>query len=477
MSERVDVESGKDRKESWIERISAALGLSRPELRAWALYDWANSAMVCTIITAVFPIFYSRVACADVPAEVASGRLAISTTIGMVVIAVMSPVLGAFADYAAMKKRLLAVFLALGLASVAAMYFIHTGDWLLASGLFILANIGANGSFVFYDALLPHIARPDEIDRVSTAGYALGYLGGGLLLALNLAWLQKPGWFGLPSGPNLTESEATLPARLAFLSVAVWWLLFSIPLFRRVPEPKAAARPEELRGEGPIRATLARLLETSRELRRYRQGFLMLLAFLIYNDGIGTIIRMATVYGTELNIDQGAMIASILIIQFVGIPFSFLFGSLASKLGAKRSILLGLLIYTGICVAGYSMKTARDFLVLAVLVGMVQGGTQALSRSLFASLIPRAKSGEYFGFFAVVEKFAGIVGPATFFVVNRLTGSSRGAILGVIGFFAVGGLLLWLVDVEEGQRHAREADNATADGLSPLTSAPTSASG
>ena len=239
------------------------------------------------------------------------------------------------------------------------MFFIYTGDWVLASVLFILANIGANGSFVFYDALLPHIARDDEIDRVSTAGYALGYLGGGLLLALNLAWIMKPGWFGLPGGPNLSEPQATLPTRLAFLSVAIWWLVFSIPLFRRVPEPQAVLALDELRGKSPIRAVLARLAETARELRRYRQGFLMLLAFLIYNDGIGTIIRMATIYGTEMGIDEGAMIEAILLVQFVGIPFAFLFGMLAGRIGAKRSIRLGLVAYTGICVVGYFMQTER----------------------------------------------------------------------------------------------------------------------
>jgi UMF1 family MFS transporter len=455
----------------WLDR----LGLNRPELRAWAMYDWANSAMVCTIITAVFPIYYSEAACAGLPSAVATQRLAIATTIGMVFIAVISPILGAFADYTARKKQLLGVFLAIGLAAVAGMYFIHTGDWLLASILFVVANIGANGSFVFYDALLPHIARDDEIDRVSTAGYALGYLGGGLLLGLNLAWIQKPDWFGLPSGPNLTESQATLPARLSFLSVAIWWLLFSIPLFRRVPEPKASLQPEDPRNGSPIRATFERLGATARELRRYRQGFLMLLAFLIYNDGIGTIIRMATVYGKEIGLPTSTMIASILIVQFVGIPFSFLFGTLAGRLGAKRSILFGLLIYTAICIVGYSMRTSWHFLALAILVGMVQGGTQALSRSLFASLIPRDKSGEYFGFFAVVEKFAGILGPASFAVINAFTGSSRGAILGVIGFFAVGGFLLWLVDVEAGQREARAAEDQPVGELSSLSSASTSA--
>ena len=442
---------------TWLPRTLEALGLSRPELRAWAMYDWANSAMICTIITAVFPIYYSDVACAGLEGEVASQQLAVATTVGMTLIALISPILGAFADYSAQKKKLLGVFLFIGLTAVAAMYFIHEGDWLLASVLFVVANLGANGSFVFYDALLPHIARDNEIDRVSTAGYALGYLGGGLLLALNLAWILKPGWFGLPSGENLSESQATLPTRLAFLSVAIWWLVFSIPLFRRVPEPARSLEPQERRGESPIRATLARLAQTASELRSYRQGFLMLLAFLVYNDGIGTIIRMATVYGREIKIERGALIASILLVQFVGIPFSFLFGILATKIGAKRAILLGLLVYTLICIVGYSMSTGTHFLILAVLVGTVQGGTQALSRSLFASMIPRNKSGEYFGFFAVVEKFAGILGPALFYVISNISGSSRGAILGVIGFFAVGATLLWMVDVEEGQRQARSA--------------------
>src|SRR5208282_4798258 len=259
--------------------------------------------------------------------------------------------------------------------------------------------------------------------------------------------------------------QATLPMRLAFLSVAIWWLVFSIPLFRRVPEPRAVLALDELRGKSPIRAVLARLAESSRELRRYRQGFLMLLAFLIYNDGIGTIIRMAVIYGKEIGIKREPLIESILLVQFVGIPFSFLFGMLAGKIGAKWSILLGLAAYTGICIVGYSMRTERDFLALAILVGMVQGGTQALSRSLFASLIPRDKSGEYFGIF----------GPLLFAVINTLSGSSRGAILGVIGFFAVGGLLLWMVDVDEGQRQARAGETPVPASLN--AQAPASSSG
>ncbi len=442
------------------------LGLDRPELRAWAMYDWANSAMVCTIITAVFPIYYSSVACGGVMKEEGATRwYAIATTVGMVIIAVISPLLGTMADFNGRKKRMLGGFLTLGVGSVAAMFFIYKGNWILASILFILANIGANGSFVFYDALLPHIARKDEVNRVSTAGYALGYLGGGVLLAMNLAWIQKPEWFGLPSGENLTMAQATLPARLSFVSVAIWWLVFSIPLFRRVPEPRATGLPVGYEAEAgsslPIRAAVARLGETFRALRRYRQAFVMLLAFLIFNDGIGTIMRMATIYATELKIDQGITIASILIVQFVGIPFAFLFGMLAGRIGAKLSIALGLLVYVGICVFGYFMTNGTHFLILAILVGTVQGGTQALSRSLFATLIPRDKSGEFFGFFGVAEKFAGIFGPAIFAVINFLSGSSRGAIISVIAFFIVGGGLLAMVDVPEGQRIAREEEDHT----------------
>jgi UMF1 family MFS transporter len=420
------------------------------------MYDWANSAMVTTITAAVFPIFYARVAAADLPDP--TQMYATVTTIGLAIIAVLAPILGAVADYVAVKKKMLGTFMGIGVVAVALMYFIQRGDWLLASALFVFANIGVNGSFVFYESLLPHIASRDEMDRVSTAAYAFGYIGGGLLLALQLALIQRPDLFGLPSGAGLAPEQATLPTRLAFLSVAVWWLLFALPLFRRIPEPPVRIEADERPGMNPIRVALTRVVETFRELRTYRPAFLMLLAFLIYNDGIGTIIRMAAAYGSEIGIDQTALIAAIMITQFVGVPFAFLFGTLAGRMGAKRAIYLGLAVYVVISVLGYRMQDAGDFLRLAVLVGMVQGGTQALSRSLFASMIPRNKSGEFFGFWGVFEKFAGIFGPAIFALTIAMTGSSRNAILSVIVFFVVGGILLTLVDVEDGRRRAREAE-------------------
>jgi UMF1 family MFS transporter len=415
------------------------------------MYDWANSAFVTTIVGAVFPIYFHEVAVASgMTGPQATERYAWITTLALAIVAIMAPALGAIADYAAAKKKMLGLFVGVGVVSTAAMFFIVPGGVTFASATFVLANIGVASSFVFYDSLLPHVASEDEVDRVSTAGYALGYIGGGLLLALNLAWIQKPHWFGLGDGD--------LSVRVSFLSVAVWWLAFSVPLFRRVPEPARRLADGERAGENPIAAGFARLAGTFRELRTFKNAFLMLVAFLIYNDGIQTIIRMASTYGTEIGLDRTPLIAAFVVTQFVGIPFAFLFGALAGRIGAKRAVFLALAVYTGIAVLGYHMRTAVHFLTLAVLVGTVQGGAQALSRSMFASMIPRHKSSEYFGFFGVFEKFAGIFGPAVFASMVSISGSSRGAILSVIGFFVVGGVLLAFVNVGEGRQAARAAE-------------------
>jgi MFS transporter, UMF1 family len=441
-----------------------ALGLHRKELRAWAMYDWAVSSMQTVIMTAVFPIFYLSYAGANVTKEQATQSLATANTIAAVVIALLGPILGAVADYRGAKKPFLAAFMLLGVFSSAAMYFIGQGQLFLATTLFVLAMAGATGSMTFYESLLPHIASEQEIDRVSTAAYAFGYIGGGVLLALNLAWISNPGLIGLPTGDNLTPEQSSLPARLAFVSVGLWWLLFSLPLFRGVPEPARRLEADESRQANAFRVAFSRLGETLRELRHFKQAFLTMLAFTIYNDGIQTIIKMATAYGTEIGIGRQDLITAILIVQFVGIPCAFAFGALAGKLGPKLSILFGLVVYTGICIFAYGITTAREFYILAILVGTVQGGTQALSRSLFASMVPKHKSGEFFGFYSVFEKFGGILGPLVFGIAIGETGSSRGAILWVIGFFVVGGALLMGVDVKEGERAARAADQGLQPG-------------
>lgn len=422
------------------------------------MYDWGISAAQTTIMTAVFPIFFVSYAGAGMADTKATETWGIANTVGAVLIAILAPLLGAVADYKAAKKRFLTLFMILGVGATMSMFFIGQGQIMLASVLFIITLAGATGSMTFYEALLPHIASSDEIDRVSTAGYAFGYVGGGLLLALNLLWIQQPGMFGLPSGEGLTPEQASLPARLAFVSVGVWWLLFSLPILRRVPEPPRTLEADEQPGASAFRIAFTRLGETVRELRGYKQAFLMMLAFTIYNDGIQTIIKMATVYGAEIGIGQSDLITAILLVQFIGIPCAFAFGAIAGKIGAKRSVFIGLTVYTGICIFAYFMKSAREFYILAILVGLVQGGTQALSRSMFATLIPKHKSGEFFGFFSVFEKFGGILGPLVFAVVINQFQSSQLAILSVIVFFVAGGLLLLGVDMEEGERTARAAE-------------------
>ncbi|MCE7873881.1 MFS transporter [bacterium CPR1] len=379
----------------WLDR----LGLNRPELRAWALYDWANSAFVTVVVTAVFPIFFQKVACQGLEPARAVVLFALTTTISMGLAAVLSPFLGALADACGLRKRLLARFMGLAVLCTAGMALLSPGQWKLAGLLFILANLGASLSFVFYDALLPHVARPEEVDRVSAAGYALGYLGGGLLLALNLTWISHPHWFGLVSPAAATS--------LTFLSVALWWVMFSVPMFRRVsePRPRSPAPPS-------LGLVLGQLAGTLRELRRYRQAWLMMLAFMIYNDGVGTIIR--------------------------------------------RAVLGALALYVVVTVVAFRVRTSQDFYLLAAMVGLVQGGSQALSRSLFASLIPKTRTAEFFAFFGVCEKFAGLLGPATIAVMVDWTGSTRVALLAVNAFFLVGGWLLARVDVEAGRRAVSE---------------------
>jgi MFS transporter, UMF1 family len=425
------------------------LGLDRPELVAWAMYDWANSAFLTVVVTAVFPIYYRSVAAKGLDATAATGRFGIATTIALVIAALVAPPLGTLADRSGGKLRLLRWFLRVGVLATAALALVGEGDWLLALGLFVIANIGVTASFVFYDALLPHVARPEEMDRVSSAGYALGYVGGGLVLAISLGLIM--------GGPKL-GLEGTLPARISFVLVALWWAFFSRPLFRRVSEPPATGAPAPL--GAIVRDAFAQVGRTLKDLRAFPQAFMLLLAFLVYNDGIQTIIRMATIYGEELKLDRTVMIAAIVLVQFVGIPFAFLFGWLGGRIGTRPAIFLGIAGYVVITFLGWRLSTTREFLVLAALVGMVQGGTQALSRSLFARMIPASKSGEFFGFFAIFEKFAGIFGPLLFSLFVYATGSSRTAILSTLVFFVVGAVLLARVNVAEGEAAARRAEAA-----------------
>jgi MFS transporter, UMF1 family len=434
------------------------LGCGSRALRAWALYDWANSAFATTVMAAFLPVYYSTVVAKELGATQATAYWGYTTALALALIAVLSPVLGAIADFMGAKKRFLAVFMGFGVTFTACLWFIGEGDWLLTSAIFIAANIGFAGANVFYEALLPSLARGDEIDRVSTAGYAFGYFGGGVLLAINAAWYMAPESFGFADGDQAV--------RASFVSVAVWWAVFSLPLFRSVEEPRPRLTRTESADLSPVSVGLARVAATLREIRHYPDLFIFLLAFLIYNDGVGTIIKMASIYGAEIGIGTPHLIGALILVQFVGVPFTFGFGQLASRLSARQGIFVCLTVYSAITVLGFFMTSAWHFWALAVGVASVQGGVQGLSRSLYASMIPAGRATEFFGFYSVSSKFAGIAGPLVFAVVGQSMGTSRWGILSLLAFLVVGGLLLTRVDIAEGRRLARAADQAmTGKGL------------
>lgn len=422
-------------------------GLGRPELRAWAMYDWANSGYATVITAAILPPFFATYYAAGMEPSRATTVYGLVISISVFISAVLAPILGTLADVRRAKKSMLAFFTALGALAVVLFFFTGQGQWRLAACWAVLGSVGFSASLVFYDGLLPGIAREEEFDRVSAAGFALGYIGGGLLLALNTAWLLYPDVFGFAD-----QVQAT---RWALLSVAVWWVLFSVPLLLRVPEPMDTPRVD---AGAYVGAACRRLLNTFREIRAYRDLFVFLIAFWLYNDGIGTIIKMATIFGSEIGIELHHLVLALLITQFVAFPFSLLFGQLGARIGPRKGITICLWVYTGIACLGYLMQHTWQFYALAILVGTVQGGVQALSRSMFARMVPKHCAGEFFGFYSVSSKFATVLGPALFAGISYLTGASRLAVLMIAAFFVGGMLILRHVDLERGERHARRVE-------------------
>ncbi|CAN5900800.1 MFS transporter [soil metagenome] len=434
-------------------RVLRTLGLHRRELRSWALYDWANSAFVTSVGVVILPLYFRQVAATDLPDGQPLVYWGYINSLALLLIAIASPMLGAMADFMGAKKRFLGISIGLGVLATAGLYFVGEGDWELAALFFVAGTVGVTASFTFADSLLPHIAREDEVDRVSTAGYALGYVGGGILLVVHAAMIVQPQMFGL--------ADAGAASRVAFLTVAVWWVVFSIPIFRNVPEPPRRLEEDESIGANPITVGFGRLRETFGEIRQYRDLFVYLLAYWFFIDGVHSIPKLATIYGADLGIGTGALIGGIIVAQFVGIPFTFAFGTLAGHIGAVRGIYIGLVGYAVITVLAMFVATGWHFFALAVGVGILQGGTQALSRSVYTKMVPKAKSSEFFSFYSVFGKVAGILGPALFALVVSITDTGRIAIASLAIFFVAGIVILSRVDVEEGQRVAREEDAAT----------------
>lgn len=407
--------------------------------RAWCLYDWANSAFATTVMAALFPPFFRELAEAGgYTGAQTTAMWGYITAAALLLVALTAPMLGAMADVAGKRKKYLALFAGIGILMTALFATIGPGAWRTAAALFIAANFGFAAATVFYESLLPSLASGRQLDRLSAQAYAWGYAGGGLLLIINLMWVMRPEWFGLP--------DSGMAIKLSFVSVAVWWGVFTVPLLRHVPEPSPQLKTGTQSAPG-----WRRMWQTFAEIRQNRPLFRFLVAFWIYNDGIGTIVKMATVYGSEIGIGLTDMIGALVLTQIIGIPCAFAFGNLAQRLTARTAILIGLAVYLLISVGGYFMSTALHFYLLAGAVGTVQGGTQALSRSLFATLVPADRTAEYFGFYALSGKLAGIVGPLVFAAVSQGTGAGRWGILSLIVFFGLGGYLLSKVDLSLGK--------------------------
>jgi MFS-type transporter involved in bile tolerance (Atg22 family) len=554
-------------------------------INAWVMYDWANSSFVTSVVAAILPVYYASVAAREISPNLRTAYWGYTTTIAFLIVALLGPILGAMADFSGAKKRYLTIFVILGVTGTALLYLIQTGTWMMASLIFIVASIGFSGSLVFYDSLLPHVARQDEIDQVSSKGYALGYLGGGILLAINLAMiLFLPGLLSktppipqdrvqqgkilltqdelesiarlkisdleeissiplntwnlitsydpeaLSTGQGLTQTEwieitgetaqkwqelskkndgvwapitslsaarwstineisrrdlakitlsltsgdwqqvmklldasrlTGLMSRIAFLTVALWWLVFTIPLWRHVTEPKRRVAASELHFN-PVQASFKRLKHTFGEIRKYKELVKFLVAFWLYYNGIGTIITMASIYASELHFSQTIIIGTLLLIQFVGIPFSFLFGYIPKKIGTKPAIQLSLMVFILIAIGAYFLKTEIHFVLIGFAVAMVLGGSQALSRSLFGRMVPKSKSAEFFSFFSISEKVAGTIGPLVFGLVSQIMGGSRLSVLSLIVFFIIGSVLLTRVKAKEGIEVAEAEEKALA---------------
>ncbi|WP_309496272.1 MFS transporter [Sulfurovum sp.] len=402
---------------------------------SWALYDWANSAYVTTVIAGFFPIFFKEYFSANVDVTVSTAQLGFANSISSLIIVLMAPLLGAIADIGGLKKRFLFLFAYLGILMSAALAFVGEGAWEAAIFIYVLGNLGFIGSNIFYDSFLPTVSKEKEVDFVSGLGFALGYLGGGILFAFNVWMVLDPGFFGLES-----KTEAI---KVSFISVGLWWMLFSLPLLIFVKEKKAV----QVKGTVLIISEgYRRLAGTVRKIVHLKGLLLFLVAYWLYIDGINTIIRMAVDYGMAIGFHSENLILAILIVQFVGFPATLLFAKLAQMWDTKKAILLAISIYFFITIWAGFMEKIYEFYILAVVIALVQGGIQALSRSYYSKMIPEEHAAEFFGFYNFLGKSSAVLGPLLIGMVTLLTENSRVGIASVAIFFILGAILLIRVD-------------------------------
>ncbi len=412
---------------------------------SWTMYDWANSAFATTVMAGFFPLFFKAYwADPDYPSE-STFYLGMANSIASIIVAFFAPFLGAIADQGTAKKKLLFTFAYLGIVMTGGLWIVDKGFWQMAVLMYVLATLGFSGSNIFYDSLLPGVASEKKVDYVSSLGFAMGYLGGGILFLLNVIMYLKPDFFGIPDGATAI--------RISFVTVAAWWAVFSIPVAIWVKEPEIH---ESVGIVSAVSLGWKQLRHTFKEIRHLKVVGIFLLAYWFYIDGVDTIVKMAVDYGATLKFPDSALITALLMVQFIAFPCALLFNLLSKKIGVKESVMAGIIGYGVITFLAYFMSQMWHLYTLAGLVGLFQGGIQALSRSLYTRIIPKEKSAEFFGFYNMLGKFAAVIGPAMMGTITLMTGNIRYGIISIVLLFILGGYFLMKVNIEEGSRMARE---------------------
>ena len=428
----------------------------------WAMYDWANSAFATTVMAGFFPIFFKQYWSIGADVNQSTAMLGFGNSIASLLVALMAPILGAIADRGSFKKKFLISFAYLGVLMTAGLYLVGKGEWVLAIFVYVMGVIGFSGANIFYDSLLPSVADESNVDSVSSLGFAMGYLGGGLLFFLNVVMTLQPTIFGL--------ADAGEAVRWSFVSVALWWGTFTIITIAWVPEPESGKNEST---ENSVREGFNQLYRTFQEIRHLKTVLLFLLAYWFYIDGVDTIVKMAVDYGITIGFESNDLIIALLIVQFVGFPAALIFGRLGEHWGVRPSIFLAIGVYIAVTIWGSMMREKYEFYVLAVVIGLVQGGIQALSRSYYSRLIPKNQVAEYFGFYNMLGKFAAILGPVLMGVVGLIMrnllmpespsaeqliqvgrDAARWSIASIIVLFVIGAVLFYFVDEEKGRSEA-----------------------
>ena len=413
--------------------------LKRKKVISWALYDWANSAFATTVMAGFFPLFFKSFWAADLSPAESTAVIGTTNSLAGLFIMLLAPILGAYSDLGKLKKKFLAFFALLGVLSTGYLYFIPQGDWVIAASLYALAVVGFSGGNIFYDSLIVSVSKQEQRHKVSSLGFSMGYLGGGLLFVINVLMYLNPAWFGLSS-----QSEAIL---WSFLSVAIWWVVFSLPLFMSVEEKSNTEISKGLFEN--ITEAFKAVASTLREIKKHKRVAIFLIAYWLYIDGVDTIVRMAIAYGSDIGLDASSMITALLLTQFVGFPATLVFGIFADKIGFKKILTIGISIYILVTFYAYYMTTALEFYILAGTVGLVQGGVQAISRSFFSTIIPMNKEAQFFGFYNLVGKSAVFLGPVLVSWVALFFGNPRFGILSLLFLLVPGLVLLWMVPDKE----------------------------